>query len=163
MLTYTTLEGRVLDLTQLTDEERSHFARCVDAYRKDMKWELFMDDLVDGNENPLIAPGRRITLRAVEHPLYQAVHDLGDRLGIAQGKLGPSPGDDLESQPLDDTEVSIPDAAEQAGVSVRAVYSAIDRGDLIATRARPARVSQRSLERWRPNETRQRAGRSRAG
>ena len=162
MLSYTTLEGEVLDLTSLNPAELEHFTRCLAAYRQGMRWRQFLDDLVDGEDNPVIEPGRRLTRRALDSVLYRAVYDLGDRLGIAQGQLGPSPGDEVDSEPLDDTELPVPDAAQQAGVSVRAVYGAIDRGDLIATRTRPVRVSQRSLERWRVNATRQRAGKARA-
>ncbi len=163
MLSYTTLDGEVLDLTSLSSRELEYFKRCLAAYRDGMRWRSFLDDFVDGEENPVIEPGRRVTRRTLDSILYRAVYDLGARLGIAQGKLGPSPGDDLESEPLDDTELTIPDAAERAGVSVRAVYTAIDRGDLIASRTRPARVSNRSLERWTVNRTRQRAGKSRVG
>jgi hypothetical protein len=162
MLTYRTLEGNILDLTTLAPGELEYFQRCFAAYRDGMRWRAFLDDLVNSDDNPAIEPGRRITLQTLDSVLYRAIRDLGDRLGIAQGKLGPSAGDDLDSQPLEDTALPVPDAAEQAGVSVRAVYGAIDRGDLIATRTRPVRVSQRSLEHWRVNATRQRAGKARA-
>lgn len=163
MLTYVTLDRDVIDMTAFTPKERAYFDRCYAAYRDGMRWEAFMDRLVEGDENPLIEPGRRVTRRALDSPLFRALSDLGDRLGIVQDKLAPEPGDDLHSEPLEDTGLPVPDAAEQAGVSVRAVYGAIDRGDLIATRTRPVRVSRRSLERWTVNRTRQRAGRRRAG
>ncbi len=158
MLTYTTLDGDILNLESLGPREREHFDRALVAYRAGMDWARFMNELVDGEANPLIEPGRRVTRRTLESPLYRALLDLGNHLGILQGKFRPTEGDDLETDPVEDREIPVAEAAERAGVSVKAVYLAIERGDLIASRTRPARISERSLARWTPNPIRQRAG-----
>ena len=99
MSTYSTIDGRVLDLSALSDEQRRYFDRCVAAYREGMTWADFTNILVSGAENPLLRGTSGWITRAVwEHPLFQAVHDLGDRLGIAQGMLAPE--GDPESDPL---------------------------------------------------------------
>jgi hypothetical protein len=158
MLTYATLDGDILDLESLSPREREHFDRALLAYRSGMNWSAFMNEMVDGKANPLIDPGRRVTRRTLESPLYRALLDLGNRLGIQQGKFKPAEGDDLGTEPTEDREVPVAEAATRAGVSLKAVYLAIERGDLIATKDRPARVSRRSLDRWTPNVVRQRAG-----
>jgi hypothetical protein len=41
MVTYTTLEGAVLDLSQLPSAQREFFQRAVAAYRDGMDWVAF--------------------------------------------------------------------------------------------------------------------------
>ena len=100
MRSYVTLDGQVLDLSHLSEEERQFLSRCVDAYRQGVDW-LALGAFVDGKENPLVrATGGLITREVWEHPLYRAARDLEDRLGIRQGELVPDPGDDPPSDPL---------------------------------------------------------------
>jgi hypothetical protein len=88
MLTYTTLDGRVLDLSCLSESERTYFDRCYAAYQTGAEAGSFNNTYVSSRENPLLqATDGWITAAVWEHPLYQAVHDLGARLGIAQGQL----------------------------------------------------------------------------
>ena len=162
MTTYTTLDGRVLDLTALTGEERAHLDAAYDAYCAGMALATFDASYMSGGANPLLrTTGGWVTRAAWEHPLYQAVHDLGDRLGIAQGELAPE--GDWERDPFADEWVSTAEAARQKSVALTAVHKAIRRGDLMA---RPANadtarlvVSANSLTRWTPNPRRQAAGR----
>ena len=98
--TYTTLDGQVLDLTGLTAEERQHLVRCYLAYRAGMDWGQF-SHLVVGPENPMMHhTAGMVTPEMWRHPLYQAVRDLEDRLGIKQGEVDPDPGDDIQRDPL---------------------------------------------------------------
>ena len=100
MQTYTTLDGKVLNLSPLTDEERAYFDRCFAAYRDGISFFLFQD-LVTGPENPVLRPTQgRITDAVWSHPLFQALRDLEDRIGIQQGELGPDPGDDRAPEPF---------------------------------------------------------------
>jgi hypothetical protein len=164
--TYTTLDGRVLDLGDLPQDERAFFERCYGAYRAREDWEAFTR--IARTENPVIrAAGGRITQAVWDHPLFQAVHDLEDRLGIEQGEFLPSPGDDLASDPLVDRWVPAPAAAAQKGVSLPGLHGAIKRGRLIAWRDHGGTdgtdrvlVSANSLARWTPDRMRQ-AARSR--
>jgi hypothetical protein len=163
MLTYTTLDGLVLDLTNLTDEERDYFDRSYEAYHADISWGRF-NNLVAGPRNPLVrAAGGRVTHAVWDHPLYQALRDLDDRLGIRLGEVAPSEGDDLDSDPLVDEFVSVAEAARRQGVTVKAAHKAIERGDIVAGPAMPGgkrmQVSVNSLARWTPDPARQRAGR----
>ena len=100
MARYTTLDGETIDLTQLTDVEQAFFWRCYAAYKVNMPWGQFTN-LAERSENPVIAAtGGWITPAVHEHPLYKAVRDLEDRLGIKQGKLAPDPGTDVTKEPL---------------------------------------------------------------
>jgi hypothetical protein len=163
MFTYTTLDRRVIDLTNLTDEERAYFDRSYEAYEAGITWDRF-NDLVAGLSNPLVrAAGGRVTRAVWDHPLYQALRDLDDRLGIRHGEVAPSDGDDVDSDPLADEFVAVSEAAGRKEVTVKAVHKAIERGAIVAARAgdgtRRLDVSANSLARWTPDPARQRAGR----
>ena len=158
MLTYSTLDNAVLDLSALTGAERAHFDRCYVAYRQGRPWATFANELVYGQQNPLLAGDRAVSRAVYSHLLFRALQDLEFRLRIRQGDLAPAEGDDIETDPITDAEVPVSEAAREKGVTANAIYLAIERGDLLGTKDRPARVSRRSLARWTPNVVRQRAG-----
>lgn len=158
MLTYTSLDGIVLDLARLSELERRFLERAHAAYKAGVTWAEFANSYTNGPDNPVLERGRRVSRAVAETPLYQAIRDLEDRVGIACGKLRPSMGDHIARDPFDDSFVTIAHAATQKGVSVQAVHKAIGRRTLVATNDRPARVSQNSLDRWSVNGLRQFAG-----
>lgn len=164
--TYLTLAGDLVDLRELTEEERAFFARCWQAYREGVDWDAFTA-LAEGMENPVVRDlGRgRITNAVWAHPMFRAVRDLEDRVGIRTGDLEPDPGDDPGTDPVADAWLSVREAAGRKGVSFSGLDQAIRRGEVIAHPARPGGVqrvvSARSLERWRPMTVRQEAGRAR--
>jgi hypothetical protein len=167
MLTYTTLDGEVLDLSSLTPEERAYFEQCVEAFRAGMKFDEFFNWLLNGDGSPLIrATGGWVTQAVWAHPLFQAVHDLADRLGILQDHVGAEPGDDPLRDPLADEWVPTVEAARRKGVALSGLHQAVHRGDVIAHPAREGGrrllVSANSLARWTPMPGRQQAGRRRA-
>src|SRR5919202_5867694 len=96
--------------------------------------------------------------------MYQALQDLGARLGIRQGELEPE--GDWEQDPIGDEWVSAPEAAKIKGVTLSALHKAIQRGEVLgrAATGRGGRsghivlVSRQSLGRLTPNTTRQAAG-----
>jgi len=97
---YTTLDGRVVELSGLSEDERAFLHRCVAAYRDGMAWEA-LSRLVEGVDNPLVrAEGGRITRAVWDHPLVQVVSDLEDRLGIAQGDLEADPDTHPDRDPF---------------------------------------------------------------
>jgi hypothetical protein len=147
----------------LTDEEAAYFERSHAAYVANMDWAEF-SNLVAGSANPLVRDaGGRVTQSVWHHPLYQAVRDLEDRLGIRQGCVQAEAGDDVERDPLADEWISVSRAAEMKGVTATGLHKAIDRGDVIARPARPNGswlvVSVRSLSGWTPDPVRQAARR----
>ncbi|MBI4497606.1 MAG: hypothetical protein HY689_06905 [Chloroflexi bacterium] len=163
-LTYTTLTGEVVDLTGLTEEQRAFFDYCYERYRSGMAWGPFTE-LVSGTANPVVRElGRgRINHAVWEHPLFRAVRDLEDRVGITHGDLEPDPGTVPEREPLGDEWIPTAEAARRKGVTFSGLDQAINRGEVVARPAKPGGkrrlVSVRSLERWQPNPARQAAKR----
>lgn len=162
MLTYTTLDGDVLDLSGLDETQRAYFDRCYAVFRDRRPYdEIFA--LVYGAENPLLGVDRRITRVVQEQPLWQAVRDLEDRLGIIHDEIGPEPGDEPERDPIADEWIPATQAAAGKGVTLAGLHKAIERGAVIAAPAKPGGVrlvvSRNSLDRWTPNPVRQAARR----
>lgn len=158
-MTYLTIEGIVLDLTGLGPERQAYLERCLSAYKAGAPWAVFMS-LVRGMENPLLrSTGGVITQAVYSHPLFLAVRDLEDRLGIQQGFLR---WEKPLIDPVEDEWLSPATAAEQKAVSVQAIHQAIGRGELITRGDTRKQISRRSLDGWEPNRTRQRAGFARA-
>jgi hypothetical protein len=162
MLTYTTLDGDTLDLSGLSEAESRFLETLRSAFQANAAWESF-NRLVHSSENPVLEPGTRVSRRVAENPLFRAAQDMEDRLGIRQGEVGAEALDleFLRRDPFADEWLTIAQAAAMKGVTVQGVYKAIDRGELIATHERPARVSGNGLARWDVMEVRQAAGRVR--
>lgn len=159
METYTTLDGRVLDLISLSAEEQRYFERCYQAYLDGAGW-VALSRLVDGSANPLLGPtGGWITPQVWDSPLFQAVRDLEGRAGIRSGELLPGPGQDPDRDPLDDAWLPLPAAAREKGVRPAGLHKAVTQGEALARPAKPGGVrlliSRNSLEHWRPNSGRQ--------
>lgn len=160
-LTYTTLDSVVLDLTGLNDGERAFLESMIADYRAGAEWGDFARR-VSSDENLALEAGRRITRAVLDHPLYNAVRDMEDRLGIAQGVLLPGVNDDAAIEPFDDEFLPVYDVAARLGITAKATYKAIESGRLIATGERPARVSRRSAEAYKVSRRHVKAGNSRA-
>lgn len=162
MLTYTMIYGDIIDLTGLTVEERAHFDRCYMAYRENMDVTEYRNALAYGLANPAVREtGGWITKEVWESPLFQAVRDLGDRLGIRQGRLRTE--GDWQTDPIGDEWITSAEAAERKGVTRGGLQQAIQRGTVIAHPRKPGgtylAVSVRSLGRWLPQAYRQDNGR----
>jgi hypothetical protein len=166
MWTYRTLDGRVLDLTRIGDEERTYLEQCVAAYRAGLPWATFTD-LAEGNGSPLVrAAGGRVTQAVWDHPVFQAAYDMEARLGIAQGYVAADADDDPGRDPFTDEWIPAVAAARSKGVTLSGLHQAIGRGEVIARPSKPGGsrlvVSRNSLDRWHPSHLRQAAGRQRA-
>jgi hypothetical protein len=161
--TYMTLDRRVLDLTSLTRDELAFLAKLYDDYSRDVGWAAFANSVM-GPDNPLLrATAGRVTNSVWGHPLFQALRDLEDRVGIQQGELQPQASEVAGGDPLADRWLPAAQAAADRGVTLPGLHKAIKRGDVIARTSKPGGtrlvVSANSLERWRPNRTRQAARR----
>lgn len=157
MKTYTTLDGDVLALDLREPARDAFWTQYVDAFRSGKTWAELSNRL--HGSSPLLDEGARVTSAVMTDPLYRAARDLADRAGILQGHLAFEEAAD--SDPFEDEFIPIAEVAAEQGVSLGAVYKAIERGTLMATAERPALVSRNSLNRWRVNEARQAAGKTR--
>lgn len=90
-MTYTTLDGATLDLSGLTQPEREFFDVCMAAYEERQLGWVQVTNLVWSRVNPLVDEDGMIDREAQEHPLFVALRDLEDRLGIREGELAPEP------------------------------------------------------------------------
>jgi len=105
MLTYVTLGGEVIDLDDLTPEQRAFLKRCRSEYEANTDW-LEFSALAQGPENPLVRAGGHVTPEVAAHPLYRAVWDLEMRLGTRQAEVVAGPADDPASAPFLERAVS---------------------------------------------------------
>lgn len=153
-VTYTRVDGTVLDLSRLTEPERRYFDLAANQYRRGVPWADFCQ-LAPSSQNPVIEQGRA-TARTVASPLFLALLDMEWRLGVRQGYLKwHSP---IEDDPFADEWLTVAAAAARAGVTRAAVYQAAERGVVISQGDRPSVISARSLSGWTVNTVRQRAG-----
>lgn len=157
---YLRMDGDVVDLSSLTNEEWAHFERCLSAYGEDMHWPTF-SGLVRTYENPLLRPtGGMITKAVWYHPLFRAIRDMEDRLGVKQGFFGGTM--DPDSPMFGDDWVATSEAAERKGVTVPGLHEAIKRGDVVARPIKPGgshlEVNVASLNHWEVNKLRQDSG-----
>lgn len=161
MMIYHTLSGRILTWNDPLDPPiQAFWETMVAAYQTQAEF-LTTFNRIYGPTNPLLASTQgRITQASLDQPVFRALMDLTDRLGIAQGHIGSDGTEDLRD-PLSDTWVPLAEAARQKDVTVPGLHGAIDRGDVIARPRKPGgswlEVSQRSLERWTPDPVRQAA------
>lgn len=163
MDTYTALDGHVLDVSRLDEQEAAFLDRLLQLYRDGRTGWHDIANIVTGPDNPSLEPGARVTAAVQARPLYRAARDIEDRVGIRDGKLRPGPDDDVDTDPTADTSVTVAEAAKARAVSPRAIYSAVERGELVSPAGPgPARISARSLARWAPNEIRRAAGKKRS-
>lgn len=154
-ITYTSVDGRVLDLSQLGAPERGYLEMAAQQYEADVPWAEFCQ-LTYSAANPVIVQGRA-TAKTVESPLFLGLLDMEWRLGVRQGFLtstAPTVADD----PFADEWLLVGEAASILGVTRAAVYQAVERGTLISHGARPARISANSLKGWLVNAVRKRSG-----
>lgn len=161
MLTYLTATGEVLDLSDLSGDERAYFDESLKAYQEDESFETFAQRTYS-SDNPALRPNGRVTNETFGHPLFRAVLDMECRLGVRAGVLLLASGSDVETDPMGDAMLSIAKAAELSRVTRETIYNAIGRGELVATKVRPVRVSANSVRRWKPLAARQAAGRASA-
>ncbi len=151
--TYTTLEGKVLDLTQLSDEEAGILKRAVGAFRHNMDWDIFGNRFL-GPKSALLKPTNgRVTKEVWESPLFQAISDMDDRLGARQGHVLHN-GDGDTRDPFSDTWVPSAQAARDKGVTLPGLHDAIRKGVLVVrpihAEGTRIEVSVNSLRAWTP-------------
>jgi hypothetical protein len=155
---YVTLDGDVYDPEALSAEHRAHLEKAYVSYRRGAPWRSF-GELVFREANPLVAAADgRVNHAVYEHPLFRMLMDLDDRLGIAQGKVAEGRRADLADPMRGDEPVSVIEAARDKSVSRMTIHRAIERGELLQLTGEPVRISRLTLDRWKPNRTKQRAG-----
>lgn len=122
---HVTLDGTIIDLHNLSDEEYGFYSQCLSAYKSEMPRAEFLKMMQDPS-NPMMKGNRFITKEIAQTDLFRAIQDLEERLAIAQGKMSPNPGDLVDEEPAQHDEfVTANVAAQKLGISAKAVTQAI--------------------------------------
>jgi hypothetical protein len=161
--TYTTLDGKAIDLRSLSTAEARFAETLLSNFRAGWEWRRF-SNLVSSSENPSVSrAGGRITRELWDDPLFLFARDLEDRLGITQGhlKVPPGVGMEVDADPFRDEWIPVAEAARRKGVTRQAIYGAARSGQLISCSKGAGRVqtliSLNSVSVWKPSELRQAA------
>jgi hypothetical protein len=150
------LDGDIIDLLALSDDQYKFYQKCLLAFRQNTPYDEYLKVIQDEN-NVLL---KNMTLKeAFQTPLGKAVVDLGDRLAIQQG-LKPSP--DTEFVNIDPCQaeeyVTSGGAAKMKGMTVPSINTACHKGKL-AAHQNPKNgrwsISKRALERYEVHKSRQ--------
>lgn len=127
---FTTLNGQAIDISSLTNDERSFLARALEAVENANVTKDDMLALIYGDDNPILdrefIPGRpMVTPKVLAHPAYHVLTDLLDQKRIKLGQL------DLAAAQAAYT-IDVPTAALQLGITQQAIRTAIDARKLSA-------------------------------
>jgi hypothetical protein len=127
---YTLLDGRHVNLAALSPRERAFIADLEKLVRQGINYfEIYRAAVGPGS---VALGGRnRIDRERAESPLYLVAVDLATRAGIKQGLiLAPEHEDERAEAPTDGSMISVAQAADLIGISLAAVYKAIEKGAL---------------------------------
>lgn len=156
------LNGEIVDLLGLTEDEFAFYEKCLSAYRESMKYAEYLKVIQDPT-NPLMKGQTMMTKEIHYSPLGRVLWDLAYRLGIKQGEMVSSEGSLVDIEPAQpDLFKTVKEAAEILDISVISVYRAIKEHRL-AGHQKDGRwwVSNRSIKQYSPDRKKQKAGLSR--
>lgn len=152
-----TLNGDIIDLLALDDEQFGFYHQCLQAYKINTPVKDYLK-LMQSSDNPMMRGNRMVTKEIFNSPLYQAVQDLEYRLRIKQGLMKPANPEYADIEPdQQDKYVSANEAGKRKGVSTTAIIKALRRGDIAGHQEKNGRwrISVRSLKQYTPNPIRQ--------
>lgn len=97
MAVYKTLEGKEIDLSGLTEKEKSFLAKADALLAKGVAWDAFQNFYLNRKSAVWFEGGdpkadRKATTKVTRSPLYRVLQDKAGRLGIEQGFLRPGDG-----------------------------------------------------------------------
>lgn len=160
--TYRLLDGRTVDLRGLTARERAFLVDLQKMVRADISY-FEIERVAVGPGSPALGGRNRVDERIAETPLYLAAEDIATRAGIEQGLvLAPEYEAERATTPSDGSMISVVQAADLIGISRTAVYKAIEKGTLRATRVGNVTVVDRaSALAYRERRSAENGGRAR--
>lgn len=134
MKTYTLLNGKTLELSELSPAESAFLRDLRRMVEQDISYFEIARTAV-GPGSPALRGRQTIDRRTAAQPLYLAAEDIATRAGIQQGLILAPEFEHLRAQfPTDGSHISAAQAAEFIGISRAAVYKAINAGTLQALR-----------------------------
>lgn len=134
MKTYTLLNGKTLDLSDLSPSERPFLRDLQRMAEQDISYFEIARTAI-GPGSPALRGRQTIDRRTAATPLYLAAEDMATRAGIQQGLILAPEFEHLRAEfPTDGSHISAAQAANLIGISRAAVYKAIDARRLEALR-----------------------------
>lgn len=134
MKTYTLLNGKKLDLTELSAREQAFLRDLGRMAKADISY-FEIERTAIGPGSPALQGWQTITPEIASSPLYLAAGDIATRAGIAQGLILAPQFEHLRGEfPKDGSHISTVQAAHLIGISRAAVHKAIKAGKLEALR-----------------------------
>ncbi|MGH9399974.1 MAG: helix-turn-helix domain-containing protein [Thermoanaerobaculia bacterium] len=134
MKTYTLLNGKTLDLSELSPAEGAFLRGLRRMTENDISYFEICRSAI-GPGSPALRGRQTIDRRTAATPLYLAAEDIATRAGIQQGLILAPEFEHLRAQfPTDGSHISAAQAADFIGISRAAVYKAINAGTLQALR-----------------------------
>jgi excisionase family DNA binding protein len=134
MKNYRLLDGRHVDLVGLDARQKAFVADLTKMAEQGVSYfEVYRAAIGPGS--PALHGRNRIDRRIVESPLYLVARDVATRVGIRQGLvLAPEHEHERSGAPRDASMISVAQAADLIGISRAAIYKAIEKRALAATR-----------------------------
>ena len=77
--------GKRIDLSRLTEAEKTFFSQAQNKVQNNVNW-LSFDEFAFGMRSPIYS-GRKSHLDVLKSPLYLALKDMSLQLGVQQGKI----------------------------------------------------------------------------
>ena len=132
MKTYTLLNGKTLDLSELSPAERAFLRDLQRMVEQDISY-FEIERTAIGPGSPALRGRQTIDRRTAATPLYLVAEDIGTRAGIKQGLILAPEHKHLRGEfPTDGSQISATQAADLIGISRAAVHKAIKAGTLQA-------------------------------
>lgn len=132
MKTYTLLNGKTLDLSDLSSAEGAFLRDLRRMVAQDISY-FEIGRTAIGPGSPALRGRQTIDRRTAATPLYLAAEDIATRAGIEQGLILAPEFEHLRAEfPTDGSHISAAQAADFIGISRAAVYKAIHAGTLKA-------------------------------
>lgn len=148
------IDGEIVDLLALSDEEYAFYQKCLLAFRQNIPYDEYLKIIQE--QDSILLKNTPIK-KAYQKPLGKAVLDLGDRLAIQQGLKQP-PAEYVNNDPCQEEEyISASEAARIKGMKQPSIVAACQKGKIAAHKGSNGRwhISVRSLQRYEVNKTRQ--------
>lgn len=130
MKTYKTLDGTILDLSEIEVFEQK-FLQLLKLMVKNNASYFDIARTAIGPGSPALQGRHSLDRETAQTPLYRAAVDIATRSGIDQGLiLAPEHEAKRKNFPTDGSHFSVAQAAEYIGISRSAVYKAIQANTL---------------------------------
>lgn len=144
---HVTIDGEVIDLHSLTDEEFAFYMNALMKYKENIPHNEFLKLL----QSPEVVKGKKITREVTKSNLFRAIQDLEHRLAIRQGIVS---GEVSQEEPAQKAEyVSAYKAAQMKNATITGIVRAVREGRLAGHQDKKRghwKIPTKALEKYTP-------------